>query len=123
VSTGTRYLVRSGAAVLLGAASVLPTVAPAATTAQAPAAATAPAQSSAAMSETAKPMATQPARQARHETVRKVQTALNQAGFKLKVDGVEGPKTRAALRQYQEKHGLKITGRMDTATLKSLGIG
>ncbi|MCP4396615.1 MAG: peptidoglycan-binding protein [bacterium] len=38
------------------------------------------------------------------------------------IDGILGGKTKTALRQYQEKYELEITGTPDEATLKSLGI-
>ena len=51
-----------------------------------------------------------------------MQTALNNNGAQLTVDGKIGPQTRAALVAYQHQHNLKATGRLDTATGKSLGI-
>jgi peptidoglycan hydrolase-like protein with peptidoglycan-binding domain len=41
-----------------------------------------------------------------------LQTALNASGmgFKLKVDGVVGPKTKAALEAFQAAHGLVVDG-------------
>jgi hypothetical protein len=38
------------------------------------------------------------------------------------VDGSFGPMTSRAISQYQADYGLRITGRLDRATLKSLGI-
>ena len=38
------------------------------------------------------------------------------------IDGVRGPQTIAALREYQRQHGLPITGALDDATRHSLGI-
>ncbi len=54
--------------------------------------------------------------------VKAVQKALDKSGAKLKVDGLMGKKTEAALRAYQKKHSLKVTGTADKATLKSLGV-
>ncbi len=54
--------------------------------------------------------------------VKAIQEALDKAGAKLKVDGLMGKKTEGALRAYQKKHGLKVTGTADKATLKSLGV-
>ena len=51
-----------------------------------------------------------------------IQKALNQTGFTLKVDGYMGPKTRAALKTFQKKNGLKVTGKPDAPTLTKLGI-
>ena len=54
--------------------------------------------------------------------VKAIQKALDKSGAKLKADGLMGKKTEAALRAYQKKHGLKVTGTADKATLKSLGV-
>ena len=56
------------------------------------------------------------------DEVKAVQEALNKEGFKLKVDGIAGKHTHAALKGYQKKNGLKITGKTDQATLAKLGI-
>ena len=42
--------------------------------------------------------------------VTKLQTALNEHGYDLDVDGIFGEKTQAAVRDYQEKYGLKLDG-------------
>jgi peptidoglycan hydrolase-like protein with peptidoglycan-binding domain len=55
--------------------------------------------------------------------VKSMQEALNKNGAKLSVDGKMGPKTRAALKSFQQGHGLKATGKLDAATKKALGIG
>jgi peptidoglycan hydrolase-like protein with peptidoglycan-binding domain len=47
---------------------------------------------------------------------------LNKEGAALKVDGVVGQKTRAALRDYQRSRGLKASGRLDAATEKALKV-
>jgi peptidoglycan hydrolase-like protein with peptidoglycan-binding domain len=53
--------------------------------------------------------------------VEELQTALNNKdGAKLAIDGVYGPKTRAALEEFQKKNDLKPTGRADQATLRKL---
>ncbi|MBQ1280851.1 MAG: peptidoglycan-binding protein [Oscillospiraceae bacterium] len=46
----------------------------------------------------------------RGEAVRKLQTALNGAGYGLAVDGIYGTKTQAAVRDYQSKNGLAVDG-------------
>ena len=51
-----------------------------------------------------------------------VQTALNSHGAQLDVDGHMGPKTVAALKAFQKQHKLKVTGKMDHATAKALGV-
>ena len=53
----------------------------------------------------------------------RVQAALMRRGFyNGDIDGLLGPKTRAALRAFQRTEGIPQTGRMDIATLTRLGI-
>jgi peptidoglycan hydrolase-like protein with peptidoglycan-binding domain len=54
--------------------------------------------------------------------VEAVQQALNQQGSNLKVDGKLGSKTREALKEFQQKNGLKPTGRLDKATESALKV-
>ena len=54
--------------------------------------------------------------------VRMLQTALNKHGAKLMVDGRMGKHTHAALRAFQKKSGLKVTGTLDKATRAKLGL-
>jgi peptidoglycan hydrolase-like protein with peptidoglycan-binding domain len=54
--------------------------------------------------------------------VANVQTALNNNGAHLEVDGHMGPKTVAALKAFQKQHHLKVTGKLDSATAKALGV-
>ncbi len=54
--------------------------------------------------------------------VKDAQQALVASGFKTKVSGVLNPQTRKALKQFQKKNGLKITGRLDKPTLSKMGI-
>jgi peptidoglycan hydrolase-like protein with peptidoglycan-binding domain len=54
--------------------------------------------------------------------VTSAQAALNKEGASLATDGMMGPKTRAALKSYQQAHGLKATGRLDKATRAALKI-
>ena len=57
------------------------------------------------------------------EQVRAVQQALKDKGHDPgDIDGKMGPKTQAALRDYQSKEGLKATGRLDAETMAKLGI-
>jgi peptidoglycan DL-endopeptidase CwlO len=56
------------------------------------------------------------------ERVEKIQAALNNNGESLAVDGVWGSKTRAAVKDFQQKHGLKPTGHVDSATLDQLKV-
>ena len=52
--------------------------------------------------------------------VRELQEALNRQGYGLAVDGVFGDKTRAAVRDYQKKNGLKKDGVAGDETWGSL---
>ena len=53
----------------------------------------------------------------------RVQAALMRLGFyDGDIDGLLGPKTRAALRAFQQTEGIPQTGRLDIATLTRLGI-
>ena len=56
--------------------------------------------------------------------VKELQTALNAAGdYGLKVDGVFGAKTQAALKQYQSAQGLAASGTLDEGTWSALQGG
>jgi peptidoglycan hydrolase-like protein with peptidoglycan-binding domain len=61
-------------------------------------------------------------RMSHHEFVESVQTALNNNGAQLTIDGRMGPKTAAALRAFQHQHNLKVTGRPDRETVQALGV-
>jgi hypothetical protein len=55
------------------------------------------------------------------DVVRQAQSALQDAGFEPgRIDGVMGPKTESALRQFQAAQGLPQTGRLDATTQKQL---
>ncbi len=49
-----------------------------------------------------------------------MQEALNSTGARLRVDGIWGSITEAALRNYQKQHGLDVTGHLNTATRQML---
>lgn len=52
-----------------------------------------------------------------------VQRQLKRAGYyRGGIDGQIGPESRAAIRAYQANHGLAITGRIDTALVRSLSL-
>ena len=51
-----------------------------------------------------------------------LQSALNNNGAKLVVDGVYGKKTAAAVAKFQKAKGMKATGRADAKTLAALGL-
>jgi len=55
--------------------------------------------------------------------VRTAQQALRDKGFAPgPVDGRMGPRTTAAVRDYQTKEGLTVNGQLDDATMDKLGI-
>jgi peptidoglycan DL-endopeptidase CwlO len=54
------------------------------------------------------------------DSVKSAQEALNKSGANLAVDGKMGPKTRAAVKSFQQGHGLKATGHLDKATMAAL---
>jgi len=55
--------------------------------------------------------------------VRAVQSRLKARGYHSgSVDGIMGPQTVTALRRYQAANGLSVTGRVDEATRRSLGV-
>lgn len=55
-------------------------------------------------------------------TVEDVQWALSSRGYDVSVDGVIGPKTRAALEKFQRDEGLSASGRVDQSTLNALNV-
>jgi peptidoglycan hydrolase-like protein with peptidoglycan-binding domain len=60
---------------------------------------------------------------AKGEQVKTAQQALKDKGHDPgAIDGVMGPKTQAAVRDFQSKEGLKASGRLDTETLAKLGV-
>jgi peptidoglycan hydrolase-like protein with peptidoglycan-binding domain len=57
------------------------------------------------------------------EQVRQLQEALNAEGFDPgPIDGIWGPMTESALRNYQEARGFDATGHPDEETIIALGI-
>lgn len=54
--------------------------------------------------------------------VEEIQAALQRKGEQVATDGIWGPKTTAALRDFQKKNGLKPTGQYDQATAQKLQI-
>ncbi len=64
-----------------------------------------------------------PQHEAAGASIQAIQSALNEkdnAG--LKVDGKLGPKTMAALKQFQKAHGLPATGHPNKETDQALGL-
>jgi peptidoglycan hydrolase-like protein with peptidoglycan-binding domain len=57
------------------------------------------------------------------EETKKVQEALKAKGNDPgPIDGKMGPKTRAAIKSFQEANGLKGTGQLDNQTAEKLGV-
>jgi peptidoglycan hydrolase-like protein with peptidoglycan-binding domain len=55
------------------------------------------------------------------EMVRDAQIALRDAGYQPgRIDGVMGPTTQAAIREFQASYGLPQTGRLDEPTQRQL---
>jgi len=116
----TIRLAALSAALMFGVATALPLTATAQTQPSPAPAAQAPATPAA-------PMKAMHKKHMRHHhagsaAVKSAQEALNKEGGALAVDGIMGPKTRAALKSYQQAHGLKATGRLDKATRAALKI-
>ncbi len=56
--------------------------------------------------------------------IKKVQETLRDKGYyTAPVDGIMGPQTRAAIRQYQQSENLPVTGHLDGETAGKLGVG
>lgn len=51
-----------------------------------------------------------------------VQRRLRDAGHSISVDGVWGPETAGAVREYQEDQDLAVTGRLNSETLSALNV-
>ncbi len=63
------------------------------------------------------------ARGGNREQVRAAQQALKDKGHDPgSVDGVIGPKTQAALKDFQKAQGIRESGRLDTETMSKLGV-
>lgn len=58
----------------------------------------------------------------RGDDVREIQEALVDAGFSITPDGVFGPKTEEAVKQFQHQKGLKTDGIVGPATRSALGL-
>jgi peptidoglycan hydrolase-like protein with peptidoglycan-binding domain len=59
---------------------------------------------------------------AEQQSIVDLQQELNKNGAKVKVDGKMGPETQSALRQYQQKNNLRVTGSLDAETKAKLRI-
>lgn len=52
--------------------------------------------------------------------IRSAQEQLNKAGYKLTVDGIEGPMTIAAIKDFQRKNKLTVDGKAGPVTMAAL---
>lgn len=51
-----------------------------------------------------------------------LQQMLIRKGWALATDGIFGPKTEQAVKEFQQKNGLKVTGQIDTDTLNRMMV-
>lgn len=59
----------------------------------------------------------------RVSTVKKVQRKLNKLGYKCgKADGRYGKKTKSAIRKFQRRKGMSVTGKINKKLIKKLRI-
>lgn len=57
------------------------------------------------------------------EEIRQVQQKLNESGFDAgQVDGIMGPRTEAAIKNFQESNAIEATGSLNQKTLDELGV-
>ncbi len=56
------------------------------------------------------------------DRVKQIQSALDQKGQHVAVDGHWGKQTASAIRKFQKQNGLKATGRADPQTMQKLGV-
>ena len=59
---------------------------------------------------------------ARSGTIRSAQTALNDQGYNVRVEGQWGPNTQDAVRRFQAERSIPQTGTPDDATRAALGV-
>jgi hypothetical protein len=59
----------------------------------------------------------------KEDTNKEVQEKLNNQGLNVgEADGVIGPKTKAAIKEFQKTNGLEVTGKLDESTYKALEV-
>jgi len=56
------------------------------------------------------------------DLVKQAQQKLSQAGHKVQADGVMGPRTEAALKEFQQAKGIEASGELNKDTLAALGV-
>lgn len=120
MKTLPRSLLAASAVAILGVASAVPLTTQAATRPLLQVAANTGTSTTSAGKEHVKAHTKAGAHHAANGQVKEAQVALNHMGYKLKVDGMMGKHTRAALRKFQKEHKLKVTGKPDHATLAAL---
>lgn len=54
--------------------------------------------------------------------VKQIQSALDQKGEHVTVDGKWGKQTAQAVRKFQKQNGLRATGHVDQKTMEKLGV-
>jgi peptidoglycan hydrolase-like protein with peptidoglycan-binding domain len=57
-----------------------------------------------------------------NQEIKSVQEALNKDGYKLTADGMMGNHTVSAIKDFQKKNDLKVTGLPDSETLAKLNL-
>lgn len=57
-----------------------------------------------------------------NQQIQDAQQSLRQEGHSLSVDGIWGPQTAQAVRQFQQENGLDVTGSLDSETLAALDV-
>src|SRR5262245_49485397 len=56
------------------------------------------------------------------QTIRQAQEQLSSKGHEVQADGKLGPKTQAAVKEFQQSEGIQASGRLDQETLAALGV-
>ena len=70
--------------------------------------------------EQSQPQATAPG--VDQSTIKQAQEKLSSKGHDVQADGVLGPKTQAAVKEFQQKEGIQASGRLDQETLAALEV-
>lgn len=70
--------------------------------------------------EVGQPNAVNPLNYVSETSITEVQKLLNTVGYKLVIDGIEGPLTIAAIKDFQKKKGLAVDGIVGPKTLAAL---
>ncbi len=64
----------------------------------------------------------EPSQELSNKKIMQVQRRLNQKGHNLRIDGILGPNTKEAIRDFQSNHQLLANGELTPSTLESLEI-